>query len=134
MDINKLALFNMAKIRMDWGTERGRVLAQNVANLDTPAYKARDVEALNFRQLALRESHQVRIAQTSAGHLAPPHATPRFDQHTERQPYETSRDGNSVVLEEQMLKVKSTKGAYDRANALYGKYASLFKTAIGKGQ
>ena len=43
MDPTDIGLFRLAERRMHWLDQRQSVLAQNVANVNTPGYKARDV-------------------------------------------------------------------------------------------
>ena len=43
-------------------------------------------------------------------------------------------DGNSVVVEEQMLKVSETQIGYAQAAGLYKKMTSMWRTALGGSQ
>ena len=47
--------------------------------------------------------------------------------------FETTPDGNSVVLEDEMMKVAETQQDYQLATMLYGKSLGLLKMAVGKG-
>src|SRR6185436_13414006 len=46
--ISDMPLLAMLKERMSWLSARQNVLAQNVANVDTPGYTARDLKPINF--------------------------------------------------------------------------------------
>ena len=48
MAISDLPIFSMLRTRMNWHQERQRLLAENVANADTPGYRPRDLAPLNF--------------------------------------------------------------------------------------
>ena len=48
MAITDLPLFSMLRTRMQWHQERQRLLAENVANADTPNYRPRDLAPLQF--------------------------------------------------------------------------------------
>ncbi len=48
MAIPDIPILSMLRTRMQWHQERQRVLAENVANADTPNYRARDLAAPNF--------------------------------------------------------------------------------------
>ena len=61
-DLNNLKLFQMALTKMDWASARQKVLAQNVANADTPDYKEKDLKALNFKSV-LRETAPVHVTR-----------------------------------------------------------------------
>lgn len=75
---------------------RAQVLASNLANADTPNYKARDVD---FRAaLASANAGQtgrVSMAATEPGHIVPQRENGGYDLMY-RQPYQASLDGNTV--------------------------------------
>ena len=55
MDITKLPLFETMRERLSFLTARQSVLAENVANANTPGYEAKDVEAPDFAAMAAGE-------------------------------------------------------------------------------
>ncbi|MGE0743980.1 MAG: flagellar basal body protein [Rhodospirillales bacterium] len=133
MDLSKLPIFAMATKRMDWLTRRQEVLAQNIANADTPKFVPHDMKAQDFARLVKPEAPKLSLAATDAHHL-PPTRAPRGangDVAT-KNTYETAPTGNSVVLEEQLMKVAETQSSYKLASSLYAKHLSLIKTAIGR--
>jgi flagellar basal-body rod protein FlgB len=75
---------------------RAQVLASNLANADTPNYKARDID---FRAaLASANSAQpghITMAATEPGHIEPQMQNGGYDLMY-RQPYQPSLDGNTV--------------------------------------
>ena len=48
MPISDMPIFSMLRTRMQWHQERQRVLAENVANADTPKFRPRDLKPLDF--------------------------------------------------------------------------------------
>ncbi len=133
MDLNKLSLFGMVKKRMDWLTQRQEVLSQNIANADTPGYKARDLKGLDFKKLIGRQRRNLNMATTKPGHIAGRQKREtEFSNEKSRDTYETAANGNSVVLEEQMAKLNETGIAHRLATQLYKKNLSMFSIAIGK--
>lgn len=132
MIVSDIPLFGMIKDRMHWLSERQGVLAQNVANADTPGYVARDLKELDFSTMV--ESAQIgkmNMAQTRAGHLSGSAAGTSSMKVVRSPDSETSPTGNAVVLEEQMVKVADTQLQYDTATGLYSKSMSILKTALG---
>ncbi|CCG08011.1 Flagellar basal-body rod protein FlgB [Pararhodospirillum photometricum DSM 122] len=128
MDLTKLALFQMAQTRMDWATQRQKILAQNVANADTPKYRAHDLKKLDFGKLAVSENNRTRLVRTDASHQASVAPDPgTFRMVEERYPFESSADGNEVVLEEQMSRLSETKNQYTLATELVKKHLSMIK-------
>src|SRR5258707_9924381 len=71
MDLGNIPLFKAMMSRMSWLTERQQVLAQNVANADTPAFKAKDLKAQTFKEmLAGSSANHLTLAATQPNHLA----------------------------------------------------------------
>ena len=62
------------KTRMHWHQSRQKVLAENVANAETPGYSARDIKAPDFFRVAVEGSGEggVATAVTSPMHIAAP--------------------------------------------------------------
>ncbi|HET8691828.1 MAG TPA: flagellar basal body rod protein FlgB [Steroidobacteraceae bacterium] len=76
--------------------ERASVLAANLANADTPHYKARD---LDFRQVladAGQGGGRLAVATTRPGHLGAPGSQPGGGELLYRVPFQPSLDGNTV--------------------------------------
>ena len=132
MGLADLPLLSQIKGRMTWLDERQRVVAQNVANSDTPGYVARDLKAPTDFASALRQAGPLQMVRTSAAHIAPPNAsTARFTSNPTPDS-ETTLDGNSVVVEEQMLKMAESRMAYDAAITLYTKSLQMMRLAAKK--
>jgi len=133
MDLFQLKLFQRLSDRMGWLGARQEVLSQNIANADTPHYVP------HLRGRALIRAYDVTVAPVTQALTNPMHmsATPMAgtsvdDQKTKRQ-YETAPVGNSVVLEEQMVKLADAQSSYQLMTNLYRKHVDLFKMALGRG-
>ena len=72
MDLSRQTLFRIMQDRLGYLGQRQRVLAENIANADTPNYQARDMAPVNFLQALEQQEKQLQPAQTQAGHLPPP--------------------------------------------------------------
>jgi flagellar basal-body rod protein FlgB len=133
MDFSKIGLFKLLADKMDWHTQRQQVLAQNIANADTPDYQARELVNFDFRK-EMRQSARLEPVATTPGHLAgtvPPGSD--FKNSKLKTPYETAPDGNAVVLEEQMMKVGKNASDFQTITNLYRKQIGMFKTVLGRG-
>jgi flagellar basal-body rod protein FlgB len=120
MDPASLDVFAMAEKRLDWIDRRQSVLAQNIANANTPGYMARDLKP--FSAFLADEAEQTGFLSASTG-ASSPH-DPAAD--------EITLDGNSVQLDVQLEKVAETDTAHQLATTLYKKYSALFNLVIGK--
>ena len=133
MDLSSIGILKLISKKMDWLGQRQEVLAQNVANADTPKFKPDDLTPFTFRT-ALQEGHHLTPAMTNPAHLQLPHANEGPGSvRKERKPYETKPDGNAVDLEEQMLKLSQTAQDYNMVTSLYRKNVSLLKTVLARG-
>ncbi len=126
MGADQTDILGLAASRLGWLDDRQRVLARNIANSDTPGFVPRDEQPFG-KTLAL----QVEPVQTNPMHLAG-NSTETAGTVTMR-PRQRSIDGNAVSLDEQMTKVADTDTQQRLVTSLYGKYASMYATALGKG-
>ena len=125
-------LFGMVKEKMSWLSQRQRVLAQNVANADTPEYRPKDIAALNFRSALRQQSSNFQLTKTNGAHVKSPQEADGFRSREARRSYETSPGGNSVVLEEQFTKLNATRGDYQMMTTIYRKYGGMLRMALGR--
>ena len=51
MDLSSIPLFGLIKQKMSWLNQRQQVIAQNVANADTPDHMSRDLKPINFKNI-----------------------------------------------------------------------------------
>ena len=131
MGVADIPLLGQIKGRLGWLDERQRVIAENVANADTPGYGGRDLKQPTDFAAALRSGGGLQVVRTNRAHIAPPVSAPRFDP-TKSPDSETTLDGNSVVVEEQMLKMAESRMAYDAAIGFYQKSMSMIRMAARK--
>jgi flagellar basal-body rod protein FlgB len=130
MPISQIPIFAMLRTRMQWHQERQQLLSENVANVDTPKFKPRDLAP---PQLDRVQTASVALAQTSTGHIAGSDANgPGQFQIDRRGQFEVRPAGNAVSLEDEMIKVASNQMDFQAATALYTRGLGLIKTAIGK--
>lgn len=128
MDPTDIPLFSLADRRLSWLDRRMTTLSANVANADTPKFRARDLApfaaALNGAGLALA------AARTSPMHLSgtlPSGPASVVAADTERAP-----DGNSVSLDTELVRMAQTDASHELVEGLYHKYLGMFRTAAGR--
>ncbi|WP_407180219.1 flagellar basal body rod protein FlgB [Bradyrhizobium sp. STM 3562] len=134
MSISDLPTLSVLRTKMQWHQERQRILSENVANSDTPAFKPRDLIEPKFDEAGstVGSMGQLPLTLTSTSHIAPADGgTTSFDQNR-KAGFETRPAGNSVSLEEEMMKVSSNQMDYAAVTQLYSKSLQLLKIAIGK--
>jgi flagellar basal-body rod protein FlgB len=119
--------------------ERQRVIAQNIANSETPGFKARDVTAPDFASLLPTEGGKPAVARpritlTSGMSALGAHAPMANGIMLDRDTAETKPDGNNVTIEDQLLKMGQIQADFATMTGIYRKQMGLLKTAIGHGQ
>jgi flagellar basal-body rod protein FlgB len=133
MDLSKITLFALSKKRMDWLNQRQEVLSQNIANADTPGYRAQDLKKFKFKELIRRESMQLNMDVKNSDHLGGRRKRIKdFAIEKDRKPYETMPGGNAVVIEEQMHKIGETSTKHKITVELYKKHLGMFRMALGR--
>ena len=133
MSMNDIPGLAVLRTRMQWHQERQRVLAENVANSDTPNFKPRDLVEPKFDSTGAPGSMgALAMMRTTTSHIAPASGGQTFAQNGQGG-FATRPAGNAVNLEDQMLKVSANQMDYAAATSLYSKSLHLLKTAIGKG-
>ncbi len=133
MDLTKLGLFDLISQRMGYLTQRQNVLAQNVANADTPRYQPRDLRPFE-EHLAHAGRQRLPPAATHPAHFGlGDGAGGEARSERLRDVYEAAPSGNEVVLEQQLLRLNETAAQYDMATNLYQRHLSMIKAALGRG-
>lgn len=119
--------------RMQNLSERQRVVATNIANSETPGYKARVVSEPNFAALVggsgMIAAPRVQLTDRmkSLGAIQPIGTGLILDKDIT----ETKPDGNNVTLEDQLLKMGEIQADFTAMTGLYRKQMSMLKTAVG---
>jgi flagellar basal-body rod protein FlgB len=130
MALDNIPLLATLKSRLGYLTQREKLVAENVANSDTPGYAPRDLKPFTLPSEGARGS-KLATTITSSRHISSAggggHAT-RFAAIVAPDG-EAKLDGNQVVLEEQMMKMQEARMNYDAAIGFYQKSMSLLRMA-----
>jgi flagellar basal-body rod protein FlgB len=123
----KLQITAMAQSMASHAGARMGLIAQNVANADTPGFKAMDLPS--FAE-AYREADPAALRQTRVGHLG------GMEAETLIQPRRSggaeAPNGNSVSLEEEMVKAASARQDHDVALAIYRNTSDIIRASLGR--
>ncbi len=121
-----LGLFDLADRRLAYLDHRQQVLAQNVANANTPGWQARDLQPF----AAVIAGHFAIVPmQTNPMHM-PGNKNSAGD--TVKITAERAPDGNGVKLDEQLSKVADTEMAQTTTTKIYTKYLALYRLVLGR--
>jgi flagellar basal-body rod protein FlgB len=92
-------LFQVASQRSDWLSARQTAVASNVANANTPGYRALDVQPFS----AVLNTSPLAMTVTNLGHITPTLSPQDSFREIEADPAEETLSGNTVNLEQQMI-------------------------------
>ncbi|MBU6234454.1 MAG: flagellar basal body rod protein FlgB [Alphaproteobacteria bacterium] len=133
-----IGLFRGIMAKMNWLDQNQQVIAQNVANSDTPGYRPMSLKDGNFESYlgasltAHKGAPKLNMAATESGHLgaagAGPYRSP--DETKQKKVYEASPDDNGVVLEEQLFKANENSMQYQIATDLYRRSAGMIRAVL----
>ena len=126
--LDNLKILNIASAMVRHSAERHSVLAENIANANTNGYKAKDLEAFGdaFSRLADRNG-EIHDRPTTAGPAIP------WRVETIDTPGAASPNGNTVSLEDQMMRSIEAQQNHDAALAIYRKTIDMLRTSLGRG-
>jgi flagellar basal-body rod protein FlgB len=135
MSTQDIGLLQALAAKMSYLGQRQKVLAQNVANANTPEYKPHDLKAVDFGAvlkgiLGDQNGAPLQPVVTDPKHMGGPNEIENPKNAIQKKTYETKPDGNAVVLEEQMVKSAQNTMDYNLMTTLYEKNIGLIRTAI----
>lgn len=107
---------------------RQRVIAANIANADTPGYRARDVR--DFAD-AYRDGPAIGLRATQPGHVA------AGDWGSSRGALietdgEPAPNGNTVSIEDELVRAADARREFDLSLSIFQSALNLTRTAIGR--
>ena len=127
---DKLELTRMAQAMAAHAGARLSVVAQNVAHADTPGYRAGDVAS--FAESYAQDAKHIEMRTTRAGHLTgdADSATPSLE--VRRKSLAGAPNGNSVSIEQEMVKAASARQDHEMALAIYRNTSSIIRASLGR--
>lgn len=140
MDLKNISLFKTLNQKMSWLNERQKVLAQNIANANTPGYVSQDLKKVSFQSHlnktntagsgqsgTLMQSSDPRHLSSSGGMRGNFKISQTTSEFMEATP-----DGNTVDLERELSKMAEVQMEYTLASNLYKKHIGMLKTSLGR--
>lgn len=133
MGVASIPLLSALTEKMKWHQARQGLLAENVANAETPGYRGRDLKAYGFAE----HMRNMSVATISTTTTNPSHITKAgsgADSFGSRQlnNFEVTPEGNGVTLEDEMMKVTTNQMDYQAVTALYSRSIRMIKLALGR--
>lgn len=128
MKPDSLSFFKIASQRMQWLSVRQEVISENIANADTPGFKAREVS--DFSRMVDSSAQSSGVVTTNVKHIGGAEQAGNVRVQEDEGAWEQSMDGNTVVLEQQTIKASEVSENYRMAAKLYRKGHELLTLAV----
>lgn len=117
--LNDLKILDTMSAMTRHSAQRHAVIAENIANADTPGYMAKDITPFSdIYDKSLRDGQSLNLVKAAV--TLPNQGTP------------ASPNGNTVSLEQQMMLSTEVKATHDMALAVYKKSLDMMRMAVGK--
>ncbi|MBI3761205.1 MAG: flagellar basal body rod protein FlgB [Chloroflexi bacterium] len=116
-----------AQTALDGLALRQEMIGRNIANVDTPGYRAQNVSFENTLQRAQGDSQVLGIVTTRAGHLAAP-ARPALMQVVSRRGGSVRADDNNVDIDRELTEMAETGIRFQALTQLVSKKLLLLKS------
>lgn len=121
-----LYLFSLASTQARWLGIRQATIAENVANANTPGYKAAEVAPFS----EFYEAAGPQMAATNSDHLS----SDLFDlasiSDKERTPWEVTYSGNTVSLDQEMLSANEVNRSYSLNTAITKAFGQMLAMSV----
>jgi flagellar basal-body rod protein FlgB len=132
MGLMDMSVFSALGDKMRWHQARQGLLAENVANAETPGYKGYDLKQYDFSdRMGAVSSATVTTSATQPMHFSVASSGDAFNSQTMAS-FEVTPEGNGVTLEDEMMKVTTNMMDYQAATSLYQKSVRILRVALGK--
>lgn len=129
-----IAIFRAIGAKLDYLSQRHKVIAENIANADTPKYRPQDLRPVDFGAMVrgiAGDSAEIAPAITSKAHIGAQATPPSIREGSQKTVYEVAPAGNAVIIEEQLLSAGRNVMDYNLMLNLYQKQIGMMKTALG---
>lgn len=126
----KLTVFQSAQAMAVHAGQRQAVIAQNVANADTPGYVARDLP--NFTDVYAPSGESAFLQRATRSAHMNGNLSNDFGSTAEKDKSFASPDGNTVSLETEMLRATEVKRQHDRSLAIYKSALNILRSSLGR--
>lgn len=124
--MSEFYLFGLSSRRAEWLSARQAVVAENVANANTPAYRAKDVTSFS----EVLDTTALQMSGTSASHLVASAGRDFGVDETKQKPWDVTHSGNSVSLEQEMLKAGEISRDFTLSTSVAKSFHRMFMSTL----
>ncbi len=118
---------NMLSKELDMKVLRNELISSNIANIDTPGYKGKD---LDFKSILAENLNDIEMKHTDPRHIRPENSFNEGGTKIITDPNSGRADGNNVNIESEMLKLTENNIQYNVSVHFIAKKLNGIKDAI----
>ena len=123
--MDPIHLFDLAGRQARWLSTDQSVISSNVANASTPGYRAKTLQPFSD----VLDKTELQLASTSPNHLAADPAQADTAAVADQDPWETTESGNSVSLEQELIKAGDVNRAYSLNTGIVRSFHAMLMSA-----
>ena len=134
---NDLKILTMASRLTEHAARRQAIVTENIAHADTPGYKARDLKPFSSTyaaRSAIDEDAALRLAATRPGHIGMGYETLGARIEEQARTGAASPNGNTVSLEDQMIRGAELRMEHDLALGVWRKSIDILRAGLGRSR
>lgn len=124
--MNDLAILRMADAMARHASGRHELISRNIANADTPGFRARDLKPF---EALLPSDFDMRATRPTHLNAEP---TQNFEPVFTSAPGSASPNGNDVALPDQMMRATGATQSHDMAMTVYKKTMDILRLGLGR--
>ena len=119
-------LFELAGRQVRWLSTNQAVIASNVSNASTPGYRAKSVQPFS----EVLDKTGLQLASTDTAHLALDPMQAQAASIKEQSPWEVSESGNSVSIEQELIKAGDVNRSYSLNTGIVKSFHAMLMSAV----
>lgn len=123
--VDPIHLFDLAGKQARWLSTDQSVVASNIANASTPGYRAQALQPFS----EVLDKTELQLASTSPNHLALDPLQAQAAAIKEENPWEVTESGNSVSVEQELIKSGDVNRAYSLNTGIVRSFHAMLMSA-----
>jgi flagellar basal-body rod protein FlgB len=123
-----IQLFELASRQAQWLTVRQNVVAGNIANANTPHYRAKDVQPFE----SVLQNTGIQMAATHRAHFTESPEAAHVTEVSALDDVAVQQSGNTVALEEELMKTGAIKRDYELNAGLVKSFHRMILMTVRK--
>lgn len=132
--INMFDKIDLYKRALDWAWKRNEIISNNIANADTPGYKAKDLNFEAFLQKSLNQEENLELVTTDERHIKESSSSPDNSVEVLDSSLQMRLDQNTVDIEQEMGKLLQNSLYFDGVSLQLSREINKWKTVIKEGR